>query len=187
RWSGDSVYQWLYWVVVPAWALGALVLLGRQARTYPEAKGRQQASLVAAGLLPWTILVGLSETKGLDLWVPMHWQDVIWNFTLRMFPLAVVVIVVREARSQERILLSLTDEVQRVTSVGDVSRIVSIDLHEAFHPQSTHVFYRQRHSRDLTLCHSTGVAPREEQIPENSVLLRLVAASGHAAHYHAGL
>lgn len=181
--SGDTLFQWLGWVVLPAWALAALVLLARQARIYPEPKGRQQASLVAAGLLPWTILVGLSETKVLDLWVPMHWQDVIWNFTLLMFPLAVVVILVREARSQERILLSLTDEVQRVTSVGEVSRIVSIDLHEAFHPKSTHVFYRQRHSRDLTLGHSTGVAPREEQIPENSVLLRLVEAYGKAVDY----
>jgi hypothetical protein len=185
--AGDRVYGWLGWVVQPAWALGVLVLLARQAWTYPEPKGRQQAALVAGGLLPWTVLVGLSllppETPLLNRLVPLHWQDVIWNLTLLVFPLCVMVILAREAKSQERILLSLTDEVQRVTSIAEVSRIVSTDLHEAFHPKSTHVFYRQRHSRDLTLGHSTGVAPREEQIPENSVLLRLVEAYGKAVDY----
>jgi tRNA A-37 threonylcarbamoyl transferase component Bud32 len=181
-WSGDRLREWLQWVTL-AWALTALVLLARQAKSYPEAKGRQQAALVAAGLLPWTILAALGQTPLLDLMVPMHWQEIIWNLLLMLFPIAVVVILVREAASQEQILLSLTDEVQRVTSSADVSRIVSTDLHEAFHPQSTHVFYRERHSRDLTLGHSTGVAPREEQIPENSVLLRLVEAYGKAVDY----
>ncbi len=182
RWSGDSLFDALGWVAV-AWALAVLVLLARQARTYPEEQGRQQAGLVAAGLLPWTVVVLLSETPLLDRWIPMHWQDVTWNLLLLLFPVAVMVILVREAASQEQILLSLTDEVQRVSSIGEVSRIVSTDLHEAFHPKSTHVFYRQRHSRDLTLGHSTGVAPREEQIPENSVLLRLVEAYGKAVDY----
>jgi len=181
--AGDRLYDWLGWVIVPLWALGVLVLLARQARIYPEEKGRQQAGLVAAGLLPWTVLVGLSQTRLLDRWVPMHWQDVTWNLLLLLFPVAVVVILMREAASQERIVLSLTDEVQRVTSIAEVSRIVSTDLHEAFHPKCTYVFYRERHSRDLTLGHSTGVGPREEQIPENSVLLRLVEAYGKAVDY----
>ena len=54
--------------------------------------------------------------------------------------------------------------------MAEISRIVSNDLHEAFHPKSTHVFYRQRHSRDLRLGHSTGIGLPEEQIPESSVL-----------------
>ncbi|HXT20707.1 MAG TPA: protein kinase, partial [Thermoanaerobaculia bacterium] len=180
--SGDRLYGWLGWLIV-GWALAAFSLLARQAWSYPEPKGRQQAALLAGGLLPWTILAILQQTPLLDALIPRHWQDVVWNLLLLLFPICVMVILVREAKSQERILLSLTDEVQRVASIGDVSRIVSTDLHEAFHPKSTHVFYRQSHSRDLTLGHSTGVAPREEQIPENSVLLRLVEAYGKAVDY----
>jgi protein kinase-like protein/PDZ domain-containing protein/GAF domain-containing protein len=181
--SGDQLWQWLGWFVFPAWALAVLVLLFRQALTYPEARGRQQAGLLGLGLVPWAALVALTELRLIDRIVPMHWQDMLWNGLLLPFPAAVVIILVREAASQERILLSLTDEVQRVTSIADVSRVVSTDLHEAFHPKGTHVFYRQRHSRDLTLGHSTGVAPREEQIPENSMLLRLVEAYGKAVDY----
>src|SRR4029079_10531860 len=70
QWSGNSIFQWLGWVVLPAWALGALVLLARQARTYPEPKGRQQASLVAAGLLPVEVLCAPAPTKGLAPLVP---------------------------------------------------------------------------------------------------------------------
>ncbi|HEV8631701.1 MAG TPA: protein kinase [Thermoanaerobaculia bacterium] len=182
-WAGDRIFEWLTWVVFPLWVVSVLALLARQARAYPEAKGRQQAGWLAIGLLPWGILVVLSVTRLLDRWVPMYWQDVTWNALLLFFPVAVFYLLAREARSQEQILLSLTDEVQRVSSIGDVSRVVSTDLHEAFHPKSTHVFYRQRHSRDLTLGHSTGVAPREEQIPEQSMLLRLVEAYGKAVDY----
>jgi protein kinase-like protein/GAF domain-containing protein/PDZ domain-containing protein len=185
-WSGDRLSAWLGWLTV-GWAIAALVLLARQAWSYPEPKGRQQAALLAAGLLPWTVLAILQQTPLLNLLLPRHWQDVVWNLLLLLFPICVMVILVREARSQERILLSLTDEVQRATSIGEVSRIVSTDLNEAFHPKSTHVFYRQQHSRDLTLGHSTGVAPREEQIPENSMLLRLVEAYGKAVDYPADL
>ena len=181
-WTGDDLYGWLGWLIA-GWAVAAFVLLARQAWSYPEAKGRQQAALLGAGLLPWAILAVLQATPLLNALMPRHWQEIVWNLLLLLFPICVMVILAREARSQEQILLSLTDEVQRVSSIADVSRIVSTDLHEAFHPKSTHVFYRQRHSRDLTLGHSTGVAPREEQIPEGSVLLRLVEAYGKAVDY----
>jgi len=182
-WSGDQLYDWVSRVVQALWATLAMGLLARQAFRYPERQGRQQAALLALGMLPWTILVYMQSSRLLDRWIPMHWQEIVWNSLLLLFPVAVLVILGREARSQEQILLSLTDEVQRVTSVAEISRIVSTDLHDAFHPKSTHVFYRQRHSRDLTLGHSTGVAPREEQIPEQSVLLRLVEAYGKALDY----
>jgi len=179
----DDIYDWLLKIVYPLWATLSLGLLARQAFRYPERPGRQQAALVASGLLPWTAWMYLTAAGQLDRWVPMYWQEIVFGALLLLFPLAVYVILVREARSQEQILLSLTDEVQRVTSIAEISKIVSTDLYEAFHPQSTHVFYRQRHSRDLTLGHSTGVAPKEEQIPEQSVLLRLVEAYGKPLDY----
>jgi hypothetical protein len=182
-WDGGLVYRTTVNLLFPIWAIVVLALLTRQALTYPEPKGRQQAGIVALGILPWAVLQMLSQAGVYERMVPGHWQEVFWNVALLLFPLAVFVILLREAKSQEQILLSLTDEVQHVVSVAEISRIVSTDLHEAFHPKSTHVFYRQRHSRDLTLGHSTGVALKEEQIPEQSVLLRLVEAYGKAVDY----
>ena len=182
-WDAGQIYDSVLEVLLPIWAVGALALLTRQAFTYPEPKGRQQAALVALGILPWAIVQLLSQAGLYQRMVSSVWSDVVWNVALLLFPLAVFLILLREAKSQEQILLSLTDEVQHVASVAEISRIVSTDLHEAFHPKSTHVFYRQRHSRDLTLGHSTGVALREEQIPEQSVLLRLVEAYGKAVDY----
>ena len=182
-WDGGTLYNGVINVLFPVWAVGALALLTRQALTYPEPKGRQQAAIVAAGILPWAVVQLLSQIGAWERMVAGHWQEILWNVALLLFPLAVFVILLREARSQEQILLSLTDEVQHVASVAEISRIVSTDLHEAFHPKSTHVFYRARHSRDLTLGHSTGVALKEEQIPEQSVLLRLVEAYGKAVDY----
>ena len=182
-WSGEELYDRLVTILFPLWALGVLALLTRQALTYPEPKGRQQAALVALGTLPWATMQVLDYFGLFSEWVPGHWQDVAWNAALLLYPLAVFVILWREAANQERILLSLADEVQHVGSVAEISRVVSNDLHEAFHPKSTHVFYRQRHSRDLRLGHSTGIGLREEQIPESSVLLRLVEAYGKATDY----
>ena len=182
-WTGEELYLRLVTILFPLWALGVLALLTRQALTYPEPKGRQQAALVALGTLPWATMQVLDYFGLFSQWVPGHWQDVAWNAALLLYPLAVFVILWREAANQERVLLSLTDEVQRVGSVAEISRVVSTDLHEAFHPKSTHVFYRQRHSRDLRLGHSTGIGLPEEQIPESSVLLRLVEAYGKAIDY----
>ena len=69
-WSGDRLRDWLSWLIV-GWAIAALVLLARQAWSYPEPKGRQQAALLAAGLLPWTILAILQQTPLLD----RSWRD----------------------------------------------------------------------------------------------------------------
>src|SRR4029078_7414151 len=113
-WAADTLYEWQLKVVYPIWATLPLLLLARQAVRYPEAQGRQQAGLVAAGLLPWTLWIYLTAAGQLDRWVPMHWQEVIFGSLLLLFPIAVYVILLREARSQEQILLSLTDEVQHV-------------------------------------------------------------------------
>jgi hypothetical protein len=130
-WDASALYDGYSRVVYPLWAIGVLVLLGRQALTYPEARGRQQAALVAAGVLPWAVVMLLIELGILERWVAPEWMDLVWNVALLIYPLAVFLILVREARSQERILLDLTDEVQRAASVAEISRIVSADLHAA--------------------------------------------------------
>ena len=186
-WPSDLVYDQVARYLYVAWALAVLILLGRQAWSYPEARGRQQAALVLLGVVPWALLIALSELGLVERWVPMHWQDLVWNVALLPYPLAVFALLLRDTANQERILLDLIDEVKEVVSVGEISRIVGDRLYEAFHPKSTGVFYRQRHSRDLTLGHSTGIRLREEVIPENSPLLRLLEAYGRAAEYPAEL
>ncbi|HVS04366.1 MAG TPA: protein kinase [Thermoanaerobaculia bacterium] len=181
--EGQQLYEPFVEVVYPLWALGVLLLLLRQAWTYPEARGRQQAAIVAAGIVPWVLLVVASNFDLVLRWMPAWWEDTIWNLALLPFPLAVFLILLREKANQDRIVLDLTDQVQRVASVQEISRVVSVALHSAFHPKSTHVFYRQRHSRDLTLGHSTGIRLEEEVIPENSPLLRLVELYGKAVDY----
>jgi hypothetical protein len=178
-----DVFQRFTFVMFPLWALGVVFLLGRQALTYPEAKGRQQAALVLAGSIPWVLVLVANELGLILAWVPARWESTVWNLALLCYPLAVLAILWREAADQERILLELTEKVKTVGSVGEISKVVSLDLHAAFHPKSTHVFYRERHSRDLTLGHSTGMMLREEQIPERSPLLRLVEAYGKAVDY----
>jgi|CXWL01.1.fsa_nt_gi GAF domain-containing protein len=182
-WSGQQLYTAFSAILYPLWALGVLALLGRQALTYPESRGRQQAAIVMAGVVPWAVVLLASESGLLARYVASRWEDLVWNIALLFYPLAVFVILWREAASQEQILLDLTDEVQRVDSIGEISRVVSTDLHVAFHPKSTHVFYRQRYSRDLTLGHSTGMQLREEQIPESSPLLAIVEQSGRPLDY----
>jgi GAF domain-containing protein len=182
-WPGDVLYRTFSGVQLPLWAFGVLALLGWQALTYPERKGRQQAGLVALGVVPWALVVVAVQAGWLHHWVSLQWQPLVWNAALFLYPLAVFVILLRERADQERILLDLADGIQRVSSVSEISRLVSSDLHSAFHPKCTHVFYRERHSRDLTLGHSTGMRLEEEQIPESSVLLRLMSACGKAVDY----
>jgi len=169
--------------VQPLWAFAVLFLLGRQALEYPEPGGRRQAGIVALGVLPWAALVVASSIDPLWSRVPLQWEEAIWNVGLLGYPLAVLLILWHEASNQERILLDLTVDVQGVTSISEISRIVSTELHSAFHPKCTHVFYRRRHTRDLTLGHSTVASLEEEIIPEESALLRLVEAVGRAVDY----
>ena len=186
-WPADTVYDEVTRYLYGGWALAVLFLLGRQAFRYPEAKGRQQAALVFLGVVPWALLLLAFELGLVDRFVPAHWQDLAWNLALLPYPLAVFVLLLRDTANQERVLLDLIDEVKLVGSVSEISRIVGDRLHEAFHPKTTGVFYRRRHSRDLALGHSTGVALREEVIPENSSLLRLLEAYGRAADYPSDL
>jgi GAF domain-containing protein len=177
-WAATTLYGTFTSALMPLWALAVLGLLGRQALTYAEPRGRQQAALVAAGVLPWALVTISAELGLVDRYVPSHLTDLVWNVSLLFYPLAVFLILWRETATQERILLELTDEVQRVGSVAEISRVVAADLHAAFHPKGTHVFYRQRYSRDLTLGHSSGPQFPEEQIPEASPLLRTVEEAG---------
>ncbi len=182
-WDTNALYGFFLTVVSPLWAVGVLFLLGRQALFYPEAQGRQQAGIVALGVLPWALVLLASEFGWLSSWVAFRWEQLVWNLALLCYPLAVLLLLYQEATTQERILLDLTRRVHDATSLVEVSRIVSEDLAAAFHPQATHVFYRQRQERDLRLGHSSGPRLPEESIPRDSSLLRLVEAAGRAVDY----
>jgi diguanylate cyclase (GGDEF)-like protein len=56
-WSASAVDTLLLAVAIPVWALAVVVLLGYQALRYPAPRGRHQAGLVLAGVLPWCAFV----------------------------------------------------------------------------------------------------------------------------------
>ena len=181
-WNPDTLYSH-YFTAASVYVLVVLFLIGRQAMVYPERQGRQQATMVVLGVLPWALVFLTTELGLLDQWVSFRWRDLVWNISLLCYPLAVLILLYQEVTSQERVLLDLTRKVHNVQSIAEISRIVSDGLHVAFHPKSTQVFYRERHSRDLTLGHSSGPYLAEEVIPQDSSLLRLVEAWGMAADY----
>ena len=181
-WNAENLYS-RYMSIAPLYALGVLFLIGRQAWTYPEKQGRQQATMVLLGVLPWALVLLARQLGLLDSWLSFAWEDLVWNLALLCYPLAVLTLLYQEVTSQERVLLDLTRRVHNAPSIAEISRIVSDGLQVAFHPKSTQVFYRERHSRDLTLGHSSGPHLAEEVIPQDSSLLRLVEAWGEAADY----
>ena len=183
--TGEDFASRIQDVIFPIWLGGVLLLLVIQAVRYPETRGRQQAAIVALGVIPWALLTLFAQSGFYDELVSWRWQDLIFHLTVLSFPLAVVVILFREARYQEATLTKLTEKVQRLASIKEISPLVGKGLQDAFHPSSIHVFYRERHTRDLTLGHSTILELEQHRIAEDSPLLRLAEGFGRAIDHPA--
>lgn len=56
-WTSGEIEQLLLDVGLPVWAVAVAVLLAAQALRYPVPRGRHQAALVLAGVLPWLLFV----------------------------------------------------------------------------------------------------------------------------------
>jgi diguanylate cyclase (GGDEF)-like protein len=56
-WSLEGMDRLLQDAVLPLWALAVTLLLASRALRHPEPRGRQQAGLVLAATLPWTIFL----------------------------------------------------------------------------------------------------------------------------------
>ncbi len=64
-WSANTVDTILLNIAIPVWALAVVVLLGYQALRHPAPRGRHQAGLVLAGVLPWCAFAVATSTLGL--------------------------------------------------------------------------------------------------------------------------
>jgi hypothetical protein len=89
----------------------------------------------------------------------------------------------REAYDQERILLGLIDEIKEVSSMSEISKLVSKEIDSALHPHSIYAFYRDDQRRDLTLGYSSGGTSQIVHIPETSYLVRTLESLSGVQEY----
>jgi eukaryotic-like serine/threonine-protein kinase len=89
----------------------------------------------------------------------------------------------REAYDQERILLGLIDEIKELSSISDISKLVSDEIDAALHPRNIYAFYREEERRDLTLGYSSSGTSNVVSIPETSQLLRTIERASGVQEY----
>lgn len=89
----------------------------------------------------------------------------------------------REAYQQDKILRELIDQVRRIDSMSEMSRIVSQKIDEALHPEQVYLFYRAEETRDLSLGYSSRGRREMLHIPEEYELLNLAEHHGKAIDY----
>jgi diguanylate cyclase (GGDEF)-like protein len=101
--SGQHVLPWTFStaetfvnnVCLPVWATAVMLLIAVQARRFPEARGRHQATLVLLGVVPWVAIVyATSALSWLGIDRP-DWVDSLWAPLLLCYPVAVFVAIYR--------------------------------------------------------------------------------------------
>lgn len=87
-WTAAGAQALLINVGVPVWALVLSFLLGAQALRYPEPRGRHQAGLVLAGVLPWLFVI-LAGTVLRQLGQPApEWLEILEPVVQLWYPIA---------------------------------------------------------------------------------------------------
>jgi len=89
----------------------------------------------------------------------------------------------REQYNQEKILRGLIEEVKRLDSIPEMSRLVSQKVESALHPERIYLFYREEEMSDLLLGYSSGGTSGGLRIPEEFRLLRLMEAQPSAQDF----
>ena len=87
-WSASAVDTLLLNIAIPVWALAVVVLLGYQALRYPTPRGRQQAGLVLAGVLPWCAFALVTSALGLANYPVPHALAALQPLALLCYPIA---------------------------------------------------------------------------------------------------
>jgi len=87
-WSAGAVDTLLLGIAMPIWAVAVVVLLASQALAFPQPRGRHQAGLVLAGILPWCAFVLVTSGLGrLGLPAPA-WLSALEPLALLCYPIA---------------------------------------------------------------------------------------------------
>lgn len=94
-WRSSTIEGIFLDIGLPVWALAVTVLLSIQALRHPEPRGRQQAALVLAGVIPW--LLWLVWSAGLErAGQPLPgWLSEAESLILVLYPIAVVAAIFR--------------------------------------------------------------------------------------------
>ena len=82
----------------------------------------------------------------------------------------------QEYYDREQVLLGVLDELGKVGSIEEVSRLVSDQLDVALHPKAMYLWYRD--VDDMVLTHSSGRRLADEVFPSNGRLFTLLEQDG---------
>ncbi|HKV09241.1 MAG TPA: protein kinase [Thermoanaerobaculia bacterium] len=164
----ETVERLFSWGLLPAWGVAfPLVLLGPALR-YPDLEGRREARIVLAGTVPLALYIlatTAAEVSGRPL---PAWIDVLEAYAVLVFPLAIALVLYRESKRRDELVLGLADGLHRLDSPADLSERVGTDLAAAFHPRSIHLLRQSE----------------VEQIPE---LVRILEQQGGPVELPEGL
>lgn len=80
----------------------------------------------------------------------------------------------REAYDREQMLIGVLDEIGRVESMPELSRLVTARLQATLHPTCVYVWHREHGRRELALAHASGIVIGDGAIPSDWRLLRLM-------------
>ena len=94
-WSADAASDGMLYWGLPVWAILVTLLLAAPALRYPDPQGRQQATLVLAGVLPWTVFVLTRFALELREVAMPAWLAELEPLVLIAYPIAVFVAIFR--------------------------------------------------------------------------------------------
>lgn len=94
-WSSVGIEQLLLRFAMPVWALAVAGILAVPAFTHPKPRGRQQAALVLAGVVPWALFVTFIGAVGEEALLGLAWLAVLEPLVLLCYPVAVFVAIFR--------------------------------------------------------------------------------------------
>ncbi|HSK76681.1 MAG TPA: protein kinase [Thermoanaerobaculia bacterium] len=138
-WHLEAAERLFSWGLLTVWAVAfPLVLLGPALR-YPDPEGRREAGIVLAGTVPWALYIPSSTVvEWMEKTLPA-WLYALEEYAILGFPLAIALVLYRETKRRDELVLGLADGIHRLDSLADLSDLVGTDLAAAFHPRSIHL------------------------------------------------
>lgn len=83
----------------------------------------------------------------------------------------------RKAYNTEKILVNLIEEIKKLSSISEISQIITSTLEEVLHPKSIYFFYRSGEKDLLTLGHCSGNPSTIQHILDSSDLVQLMESN----------
>lgn len=174
-WQRAQLDSFVNLILLPVWAGGVMLLLGRSAFSHRDPEGRTQAQIILVGLLPWSLYIAAVTVFVATGRNSPEWMHSIFPAIALCFPASIWAVLEQEQRLQDRVLLGLVQRIRQVHSIDELLHLVGSALDQAFQSQVVHIFFQRRPNRELTLGHSTGDPPANGRVPGHFELLRYMA------------